>query len=260
MIRDILNRESPAADFRISYGPQSKQFCDLRVAGHGTHIPVAIVIHGGFWRSRYNLTYMGHLCEALRLAGIATYNVEYRGTGDPGGGWPGTLDDMTAAAAKIRSVSRQYRLDMRRVITVGHSAGGQLALWLASKISVRGCVVLGGVADLRRAWELNLGEGAVEAFLGGGPNAFPERFRHADPASLLPLGTPQRLFHGREDSSVPIEIAERYVAVARLTGDEAEVIALDGGHFEPVDPETPQGRAVTDEISRMVMSSSSSAV
>jgi acetyl esterase/lipase len=260
MSRDILDREAPAADSRITYGSEPKQFCDLRVPALPKERPVAIILHGGFWRARFALTYMGHLCESLRQAGIATWNIEYRGVGDPGGGWLGTLEDITAAAAKLASVADQHALSLNNIVALGHSAGGQLALWLASKVPVRACFSLGGVVDLKRAWELNLGDGAVAAFLGGGPDRTPERFAAADPVALLPLGTKVRLFHGRDDSTVPLEISERYAAEARRSGDNARVVPLAGGHFELVDPATPQWEAVRDEISRIVMSSSSSAV
>jgi pimeloyl-ACP methyl ester carboxylesterase len=260
MSRDILDRDAPAADWRIAYGSKPKQFCDLRVPALQIERPVAIIIHGGFWRARFALTYMGHLCESLRQAGIATWNVEYRGVGDPGGGWPGTLEDITAGAAKLASVADQHALNLSNMVALGHSAGGQLALWLASKIPVRACFSLGGVVDLTRACELNLGDGAAAAFLGGGPDSVPERFAAADPIALLPLGTKVRLFHGRDDSTVPLEISEGYAAQAGRKGDDALVVPLAGGHFELVDPATAEWEAVRDEISRIVMSSSSSAV
>src|SRR5690348_13289571 len=108
MSRDILDRPAPDPDCRVTYGHEPKQFCDLRVPAGRTKSPVAIVIHGGFWRARFALTYMGHLCESLRQAGIATWNIEYPGVGDPGGGWPGTLEDITTAGAKLASVAEQY--------------------------------------------------------------------------------------------------------------------------------------------------------
>jgi len=196
----------------------------------------------------------------MRQAGIATWNIEYRGVGDPGGGWPGTLEDAAAAVYRLGSIAGQHHLDLSNLIALGHSAGGQLALYLASKFPMRACISLGGVVDLKRAWELNLGDGAVDAFLGGGPESVPERFAAADPIALLPLGTKVRLFHGREDPIVPLEISEGFAAKARHEGDDARVLPLAGGHFELVDPATTEWEAVRDEISRIVMSSSSSAV
>lgn len=251
--REILERKPPPADFRISYGPAPRQFGDLRVPRPGgTKHPVAIVLHGGFWRSRFTLDYMGHLCGSLQQAGIATWNLEFRSIGDDGGGWPGTFDDAAVGAAHLLQIAEEHNLDLARIVTVGHSAGGQLALWLASKRLSRGCVSLGGVANLKRAWELGLSESVVAELLGGDPSEVPERYRAADPVELLPLGVPQRVFHGRSDTIVPFEIAEHYVEVAQAKGDDAKVIALDGGHFELVDPETTQWAAAKAEIMRMV--------
>jgi acetyl esterase/lipase len=257
--REILERKAPRADFRILYGSEPKQFGDLRVPRpNGAKHPVAVVLHGGFWRNRFTLDYLGHLCQSLQQVGIATWNLEYRSIGDAGGAWPGTFDDAAAGAAHVLQLADEHNLDPARIVTLGHSAGGHLALWLASRQLSRGCVSLGGVADLKRAWELGLSNSVVAELLGGNPSEVPERYRAADPMELLPLPSvegrmvPQRLFHGRDDTIVPLEIAERYAAVAQVKGDDAKVIVLDGGHFEPVDPETAQWAAVKAEILRMV--------
>jgi acetyl esterase/lipase len=258
--REILERKRPPADFRISYGAAPRQFGDLRVPrpAAAKH-PVAIVLHGGFWRARFTLDYMGHLCAFLQRAGMATWNLEFRSIGDAGGAWPGTFDDAAAGASHLLRIADEHNLDLARIVMVGHSAGGQLALWLASKQPSRGCVSLGGVADLKRAWELGLGDGVVAELLGGSPSEVPERYRAADPMQLLPLGVSQRLIHGRGDTIVPFEIAERYAEAAQAKGDDAKLIALDGGHFEPVDPETAQWAAASAEILQMVAQPSDAA-
>jgi acetyl esterase/lipase len=250
--REILERKPPLADFRIPYGPAPRQFGDLRVPRPGTaKHPVAIVLHGGFWRARFTLDYMGHLCASLQRAGIASWNLEFRSIGDAGGAWPGTFDDAAAGAAHLLRIADVHNLDLARIVLMGHSAGGQLALWLASKQRSRGCVSFGGVANLKRAWELGLGDGVVAELLGGSLSEVPKRYRAADPTELLPLGVPQRLIHGRDDTIVPFEIAERYAEAAQAKGDDAKVIAVDGGHFEPVDPETAQWAAARAEILQM---------
>src|SRR5436190_16356627 len=143
--RAILDRPPPLADRRIAYGAGPQQFGDLRVPhSQGPH-PLAIVIHGGFWRAQYDLLHIGHLCAALTARGIATWSLEYRRVGQPGGGWPGTFEDIKAGAA-FRS--RLAELDARRAIAIGHSAGGHLALFLAAERLVHGAISLGGVADL----------------------------------------------------------------------------------------------------------------
>ncbi len=254
--REILDLAPPAADLKLPYGPEARQFGELRLPPGGPHHPVAIVIHGGFWRNKYNLAYMGHVCESLRERGIATWNLEFRSIGDAGGGWPGTCQDVVAGARHLRTIANTHHLDLTRTVAVGHSAGGHLALWLAANggPKLRGVVGLGAVADLQRALELKLSDTVVEQFLNGG------KIAEADPMRRLPLHTHLRLFHGKADDIVPIGIAERFTEAARAAGDDAKLIALEGGHFELVDPRTAQWLTVRDEIARMATSSSSSAV
>lgn len=227
---------------RFAYGTDPLNFGDLRLPESGVSSPVAIVIHGGFWRSTFGLDYINPFCEALTAAGIATWNLEYRRLGNTGGGWPGTLDDVAAGADHIGSLATQFNLDLNRVIAIGHSAGGHLAFWLASrKKALTGAISLAGVVDLRRAWELHLSNTVVADFLGGSPEEVPDRYDFASPIEQLPLGIPQRLFHGTADSSVPYEITERYAHAAQLRGDNAELITLEkSGHFELVDPRTKE--------------------
>ena len=132
--QDILERTPPKADARIPYGTDPLQFGDLRLpGGKGPH-PLAINIHGGYWRAAYDLEHNGHLCEALRKKGVATWSIEYRRIGNPGGAWPGTLEDVKTAASFIRGSGKKFPLDLQRVLAMGHSAGGQLALYLGAEI------------------------------------------------------------------------------------------------------------------------------
>lgn len=236
------------------YGKERLQFGDLRVPDATASVPAAIVIHGGFWRNRYDLDYMVPVCDALAAEGIATWNIEYRRLGDPGGGWPGTFEDVSAAADHLASLVSEFPLDLKRVITIGHSAGGHLALWLAAeKNGLAGVVSLAGVADLQRAWELKLSNGVVAEFLGGAPDEIPDRYTASSPIERLPLGIPQKLFHGTADTSVPFEISERYAHAARSCGDDAELITLEGsGHFELVDPTKREFERVLDGIQKLL--------
>src|SRR5215468_7306163 len=130
MSRDILTLPPPPYDLRVAYGKGDFQFADLRLPpGKGPH-PVVIVIHGGFWRAAYDLVYAGHMSAALTRRGVATWNIEYRRVGHPGGGFPGTLDDVAAAVDHLAQIAPSHSLDLSRVIAIGHSAGGHLALWL----------------------------------------------------------------------------------------------------------------------------------
>lgn len=258
MTTPILDLSPPPADARIAYGEAPQQFGDLRLPAGATPHPVAIVIHGGYWRAAYSLDHIGHLCAALTRAGVATWSLEYRRIGDPGGGWPAAGQDVLRGAQHLRSLAGRYPLDLTRVVAIGHSAGGQLALWLAAQhpqhqVPLRGVVALAAVADLRRAWELGLSRGVVADLLGGTPHDVPERYRQASPIELLPLHLPQRLLHGTNDDVVPIEISRRYQAAAAAAGDDARLIELPGaGHFELIDPRTPQWKSVQAAVLDLV--------
>lgn len=251
MGREILDLPAPPADARLHYGPDRFQFGDLRLPpGSGPH-PVAIVLHGGFWRAQISLEYAGHICAALAHSGIATWNLEYRRIGDPGGGWPGTFLDAAQGADYLRTLAQKYPLDLKRAISVGHSAGGHLAVWLAARpripagdplavshpIPLRGAAPIGGIVDLRRAWELRLNDGVVSTLMGGPPEKLPQRYHTGSPIELVPIGVTVRLLHGTDDSVVPIEISNNYQKAATLAGDDARLVPLPGAdHFLPVDP------------------------
>lgn len=252
MSREILDLPAPPADVRIAYGPGEHHFADLRMPATPPPHPVVIAIHGGFWRSHRTLDYFGHVCEALRRAGVATWNIEYRRIGQEGGGYPGTLDDVAAASARLPAIASERALDLSRAAAIGHSAGGHLALWLAGAhrgIELRGAVSLGGVPDLRRAWELRLGDHVVDAFMGGGPGDRPEAYGDASPIERLPFGVSQRLIHGELDDIVPIEVAARHQIRAASLGDDCRLIRLPGaGHFEAIDPRSKEWSIVEHTI------------
>jgi acetyl esterase/lipase len=236
----ILEQKPPEPDLRFPYGQDPNQFVDVRIpAGKGPH-PIVFFIHGGYWRAKYNLTYAGHLCHALKKAGIATWNIEYRRVGNPGGGWPGTFEDVRSAYRALREHRNDSvaRLDLKKLCVAGHSAGGHLALCLAAfEHSVTHVLSLAGVLDLRRAWELHLSNDAAAAFLGGSPADVPDHYREASPAErAIPQAT-QKLIHGTADGSVPYEISQSYVDKKKTTGEHVELITFQNiGHFEIVDP------------------------
>ena len=243
----ILDLPPVPSDARIAYGSLPSQFADLRLPATKPPHRLVIVIHGGFWKAAYNLDHIGHLCAALTAAGVATWSLEYRRIGDPGGGWRGTFDDVVLGAQALRDAARKYNLDLAHVAATGHSAGGHLALYLAamSNISLRGVTALAPVADLRRAYELRLSNGIVEKLLGGTPDQAPERYRSTSPIEMLPIGVPQTLVHGSADTVVPIELSERFTAKS----PNAKLIRREGaGHFELIDPRTPQWGEVCQAI------------
>jgi acetyl esterase/lipase len=251
---DILSLPAPAADLRLSYGSDANQFLDLRIPkAKGPHA-LAIAIHGGYWRAKYDLVYMGHVCAALTAQGVATANVEYRRVGNPGGGWPGTFADIRTAYQFLLQSAREKEFDAKRVVVIGHSAGGQLGLCLAAhEPGVKSVVSLAGVVDLQRAYELHLSNDAVVEFLGGTPAEVADHYREADPMKLA-IGSRQWLVHGAQDDVVPPAFSRDYVAAKRKVKEEAQLVEIAGaGHFELVDARSAVwknvSRTVTDAVS-----------
>ena len=234
---DILSLAPPRADARVAYGSDANQFIDLRMPKASGAYPLAICIHGGYWRARYDLEYLGHLGAALKAKGVATANVEYRRVGNAGGGWPGTFEDIRAAYQFLLQNAQRYGFDTRRVIVLGHSAGGQLALCLAARESgLAGAVSLAGVVDLQQAYDLHLSNDAVVEFLGGRPAEVPEHYREADPMKLA-IRARQWLVHGARDEIVPPALSKNYVDAKVNNKEDARLVAIAGaGHFDVVDP------------------------
>ncbi|MEO5951377.1 MAG: alpha/beta hydrolase, partial [Chloroflexia bacterium] len=208
MVQRLFDEMPPEADARIPYGDDPLQFGDLRLpkdAGEGPY-PIVIVIHGGFWKSKYTLAHIGHLAAALTAEGVATWSIEYRKIGDEGGAWPNTMLDVGKACDHLRVIAEQYNLNTERVVVTGHSAGGHLAAWVAARHNipegdplymddpfvVDATVPLAGVVDLHLCWKMRLSNGIVEQLIGGTPQQMPERYESASPGSLLPLGVKQR--------------------------------------------------------------------
>lgn len=256
---------------RIPYGSDSLQFGDLRLPRGTGPFPIAVVVHGGCWYSPYaSLRNTAPLAQALADEGIATWNVEYRRYDQPGGGWPGTFRDVAMAADYVRQIATQFPVDTTRVVVVGHSAGAQLGLWLASRrtlsaasalatgkpLALAGVVSVGGIVDLREFFareRATCGNPAVESILGGVPDSVPERVREASPIERLPLGLSTIHVAGERDAIAPREVLQRYAAGARAKGDSAEIIIVPGaGHFEAIVPYTDAGRAVIDAVRRLL--------
>lgn len=229
---------------RHAYADHASGFAELRLPqGDGPH-PVVVLVHGGFWRARYGLELMDDLAVDLAARGFAAWNVEYRRVG-AGGGWPATCEDVGAAIDALADVDAP--LDLRFVATIGHSAGGHLALWAASRagrVAVTHAVGQAAVSDL--VGGAGLGDGATAAFMGGSPAAMAEAYALASPRALLPLGVPILLVHGDRDEDVPIRQSVEFAREGYAAGDDVVLEIREGeGHYEHLDPGSEAWAAVT---------------
>jgi acetyl esterase/lipase len=236
-----------------SYGPGPDQFLELTLPAGDGPAPVAVVLHGGFWRAAYGVELARPLAADLAAAGWAAVAVEYRRVG-AGGGWPETVLDVAAALDALPDLA-PGRLDLGELVVIGHSAGGHLAAWAAGRgrlpdgapgagprVRVTAAVLQAGVLDLGLADEQGLGAGAVRGFLGTAPAAVPA----ADPVRLVPTGAAVLCVHGAADDVVPGSQSERYAAAARGAGDRVEVRVLPGDHMAVIDPDGASWRIVRD--------------
>jgi acetyl esterase/lipase len=271
---DLANAAVPGEALRLPYGSDSLQFGELRIPrGDGPH-PVAIVVHGGCWVAQLgkmdpravSMANMHPLAAALAEEGVATWNIEYRRLGNDGGGWPGTFRDVAAAADYLRGLASAHRLDLTRVVAIGHSAGGHLAMWLASRprlsssselyaadpLRLRGVVSIDGPSDLQNMHPLQqdiCGGPVITNLMAGTPDERPERYRDTSPIDLLPLGVAQEIFAGRMFAAH----AESYERRARSAGDQVRAtVDASAGHFVFIDPESDRWPLVIQAVRRLL--------
>lgn len=253
---EILGRTPPSADKKIAYGTQSSQFGELRLPSSSGPFPVVVGIHGGWWRAAHGLETHSHICAALTKAGFATWNIEYRRIGENGGGWPGTLNDVGSAIDFLQTIKNEYRLDLNRLITVGFSAGGQLAAWAALRKQINptstvyaqtptkiyGCVSLAGALDLALCQQLGLSNNVVAEFLQGTSQEVMRRYVDASPIELISRSKTDaifRLFHGTADTSVPYNVSQQFFNTAQKLGVNCLLSLLeDTHHFELINPDS----------------------
>ncbi|MFE9245430.1 alpha/beta hydrolase family protein [Nocardiopsis sp. NPDC006938] len=234
-----------------SYGEHPSQIVHRRgPEGTDGPAPVAVLLHGGWWRDLHDARLMDPLARDLAASGWAVWNVEYRRTGDDGGGWPQTRDDVARSLDLLAATAdRDPGLDTSRVVAVGHSAGGHLALMTAADSPVTSVVPLAPITDLRRCAEARLGEDAVVPFLGADPA--PELYAESSPLHRLPVGLPLLVVHGDLDQRVPVEHSRDYVAAARRAGDTVDYREVPGiDHFAVIDPERAAWQEVRAALAR----------
>jgi acetyl esterase/lipase len=211
-------------------------------------------IHGGFWRAKYGLEHAGHLCAALTKQGIATWNLEYRRVGNAGGGWPGSFEDVANGFRFLPQIAKQYKLDVKRVLVMGHSAGGQLALCLAAhEPALTRAVSLAGVVDLQRAFELHLSKDAVVEFLGGTPAEVAEHYQEADPMQVSISKARQVLIYGTKDDVVPPDFNRKYAEVKRAKGENVKLVeTANADHYDVIDPRAEAWKRVEGAITELL--------
>ena len=261
---DYVRFPTVEADYRYPYGSHPQQFGELTLPRTAPPHPVIVLIHGGCYRELYDLRPLGIMAVALADAGFAVWNIEYRRHGN-GGGFPQMFHDVAAAADFLCQVAETHSLDLSQVISMGHSAGGHLALWLAGRhriepasplfrsnpLTIRAVLALAPLADIRQAISKNSCGDALPSVMGGDPDAVPTHFRNASPSELLPLGVPQTIIVGSEDTEI-LENVSAYVNAAIELDDEPSLILLPGaGHFELVSVEAAAWDDVCSAISRL---------
>jgi acetyl esterase/lipase len=253
---ELIAATAPPADHRIAYGQDPLQFGELRLPAGTAHVPLVVFIHGGCWRSQFDLKHVAPAAAALVTEGFATWTIEYRRVGDPGGGWPGTFDDIARGVDHVRALALQYpRLDTMRVILMGHSAGGQLALWAASRkqnemtsifrsskppLPIAGVVALAAITDLAEYGAAPGGcNGAVTPLMGGTFAEVPDRYRAVSPVERAPMGQRMVLVHGEADPIVPVAQSRKLATRERAAGGSPETTFIPGaGHFDLVAPQS----------------------
>lgn len=252
---------------KVSYGQDKNHYFELRLPQqyHQKPAPIAIVIHGGYWRNKYSLNYMGYFCDWLKNHGIISINMEYRRIGDVGGGYPGTfldiaqcIDTLPQTLAGLESFNIS-NADFSNIVIIGHSAGGHLATWAISReniekgsplyqekrLNIKKAISLAGLLDLNYAKEHHLSNDAVLELINNTP--FNTIEKNISPIEMLPLSKSEViLIHGNKDNNVPIEISQRYYEKAPQNN---HYFIIDGaGHFDIVDPNSPYFAEMMDPI------------
>jgi acetyl esterase/lipase len=265
-LRVVVSALLPPATVR--FGSDSSQRAELHAPRHVTSpVPVVVLLHGGYWQTRFGKLVCRPLARDVVAHGWAAWNLEYRRLGEGrggGGGWPMTFDDVAAGIDHLADLA-DPRLDLSRVVLVGHSAGGQLALWAAGRaqlparatgatprVAVCAVVGLAPVTNLRRAGV------HARVLLGGEPEEVPERWALADPMAVAPPPVPALLVHPADDATIPLARSLAYVERCRVAGGDVSLVAPEGeGHRDAVDPTSRSWAAAVAWLTELLKASGS---
>jgi acetyl esterase/lipase len=255
-----LPESEPSA--RLNYGGDSPlQYADLRLPPGrrpSPGYPVIVFIHGGAFLSEWTKDPSDPLAEALSNLGFAVWSIEYRRLGNTGGGFPNTFKDVMQGTDALRQVAGTYHLDLTRVIAVGHSAGGQLALLLAERrhlpiasalyspnpVALKGVIGLSPTTDYATAVQHRPGTLAKMGVPVSDAQAF---YDQVSPLRLLPLGVPTWIIDETVDLNGETGFTAWYNPMNRAfvrraadMGDTIQVLELDGAnHYDLIDPHGP---------------------
>lgn len=265
---DLLSRTPPAASKRLAYGDDPNQFGELWLPDGPGPYPVIVMIHGGCWQdSLPGVVLMDYLAEDMRVSGFAVWNIEYRRLGHGGAGYPGTFLDIANGTDYLRKIDREYNLDTSHVVAVGHSAGGQLALWAAARqrikptsalyqadpLPVQMAVTLAGINDLRAYRDAGAaacgGPDTIDRLINVPDRSGENPYADTSPAAMLPLNVQQLIVSGSLDPIVPGRFGRNYGLLAKTAGDRVEILEIEGtGHFELIDPTSKAWLMVKDRL------------
>lgn len=264
---DLTSRPRPSPDTTVSYGADPMQKVDVWLPAGKGPFKTVLMVHGGCWQTAIaDRSLMNWAAADLRDAGYAVWNIDYRGIDRPGGGYPGTFQDAAAAADLLREDAARFHLDTRKIVAIGHSAGGHLALWLAARrnlpaasplaggdpLRIDHVISSGGLPDLEATAaspDNGCGTEAVGQLVGPKTAAHPDPYADTSVTRLLPLGVAQDLVAGREDRIIPYRLPVGYAAKARAAGDQVTLHTVPAtGHVELVSP----GAAAWAETRRLI--------
>ena len=270
--RDLLARPRVAPTKVVAYGSAPHQFAELWLPEGKGPYRTLVVIHGGCWLADLPGTeLMAYLSDDLRKHGYAVWSIDYRRIGEDGGGYPGTFADTAAAMEKLQHIAPAENLDLRKVVTIGHSAGGHLATWSAARprlaktsplamqspLPITGVVSLAGINDLKsyRATGPSAcgGPPTIDALVDAKARTGADLYADTSPAALLPIGVRQIVISGSLDKIVPPAFGQDYAAAAAKKGDAVKEITIESaGHFELIDPTSDAWKTIRAEIDALM--------